>query len=177
MRSALVKFAPSSALYLLALAAQVSGYTNIYVASGLAVLATILLLIPAWGWISSHLWPDKLTESPRMGLLEAAQWAYSETRQTLHAQFAEDNKRASPDEILSWYCYYLLGRGVTLWGTRHPSTREERVKCQPSTIDVHIQDGRARLQRRGSGNEWFDDLEVERSQVQRVIDGVQAEND
>ena len=41
-------YAYSAAFYLFALAAQVSGFTNSAVAVGLAVLATMLLAIPAW---------------------------------------------------------------------------------------------------------------------------------
>src|SRR5262245_26392658 len=43
----LLEFAPSAAFYLLALAAQLSGYTNPMMALGLAVIATACLAIPA----------------------------------------------------------------------------------------------------------------------------------
>lgn len=42
----IIEFAPSAAFYLLALAAQVSGYTNSAVAAILAGVATLLLLVP-----------------------------------------------------------------------------------------------------------------------------------
>lgn len=44
----LVKYGPSAAFYIFALAAQVSGYTNTVVALLLAAIATLLLLFPGW---------------------------------------------------------------------------------------------------------------------------------
>ena len=41
----LLRFAPSAAVYIFALAAQVSGYTNLHVAFWLIVAATVLLLL------------------------------------------------------------------------------------------------------------------------------------
>jgi hypothetical protein len=48
-----VRFGPSAAAYLVAMAVQLSGYTNGYVAVVLFCLATGLLLIPAWPYIVS----------------------------------------------------------------------------------------------------------------------------
>jgi hypothetical protein len=50
MYKLLVDFGPAVAFYLLALAAQVSGYTNIRVAVALAGFATLLLAIPLWDY-------------------------------------------------------------------------------------------------------------------------------
>lgn len=62
----IIKFLPSAAFYLLALAAQVSGYTSSLVATGLAAIGTLMLLIPACH--HGHRWHQTRKSCGRTGL-------------------------------------------------------------------------------------------------------------
>ena len=62
----LLEFGPSAAFYIFALAAQVSGYTSPTIALILAMIATLLLFIPACH--HSHVWHKARKSSGRQGL-------------------------------------------------------------------------------------------------------------
>lgn len=66
MGSRILGYLPSAAFYILALAAQVSGYTSTTVALSLAAIATLMLMVPA-GYQSS-LWHNARKSDGRRGL-------------------------------------------------------------------------------------------------------------
>lgn len=134
---AFLRFAPGAAFYLLALGAQVSGWTNQTVAVALFAIGTLLLLIAGWKQL-----PASLKGLPRFGLLpfgEAARRAYEETRHTEAGRIAE---KLNEEDVLGYFRQALKDhRGAKFYGTHPPSQKMEPIAAEDLEHGTFSDDG------------------------------------
>ena len=133
------KAVAASAFYVLALAAQLSGYTNAYVALFLALIGTMMLIEPGWHFVRSFWEADNLKDSAHpdirhvapqpewLSLEAAAQFVYDETRHTFLSQIAREKKITGDDDPRIFVANTIISHAPRLEGRLKGATRYDEI--------------------------------------------------
>ncbi len=103
MLDGMVKYAPSIFFFILEVALQVSGYTNVYLAYGLVILAFSFLLWPLISWIDSNSTSELIPLLTLRDMAEKKGWDFNGMPKLNFQEFVQQLRQAGLNGSLTFF--------------------------------------------------------------------------
>jgi hypothetical protein len=133
---------------------------------GLVLIAAMLLILLGH-WLPGIMRTLFATGCVPLPDAAAALYAASLGQPIAHLAERSHGDTTTPDDISTWYAYWITERGVTIYGRRPPSTIAQPISAED--LDALIfGDGASMLWRSGAPQPVYTDLEIRRTDLRAL---------